>query len=316
MILDKEAKESLFDVGSANRDEYVTVSTKRGADNTFQFDRIMKCSRPSATKQVRKLHVPPYFKVKGYFENENLDKGERNNCKKVNRPCLTVIGINNCRQTQKDLDNEKIISYVDAKILAQVSRIKDPIPQEIEEASDYNSDSDFVMCTFPKYNKNGKRLGVTEEVCLITVLGDPNDLFFDNGLLNKKKTLWSGFKRNKLRNPVSFTMPSFMKRPMKEGYYDSSKRCEIFCYTPQLCDRNEEANKQNNMPYIPSIQVNKNTFGENFHPPNLIDTDLDKKNVTRKAVLAVAKIMAKENLKRIVSNMEHVIKKSDDADKR
>ena len=134
MMLDKEAKESLFDVGSANRDEYVTAeSRKRGADNTFQFDRIMKCSRPSATKQVKKLHGTPYFKVKGYFEEKNLDIGERNNCKIVNIPCLTVFGINNCRQTQKDLDDEKIISYVDAKILAEVSRIKDPTPQETEE---------------------------------------------------------------------------------------------------------------------------------------------------------------------------------------
>ena len=111
-------------------------------------------------------------------------------------------------------------------------------------------------------------------------------------------------------------MPSFMKRPMKEGYYDPSKRCEIFCYMPQLCDRNEEANTQNNMPYIPFIEVNKNTFGENVHPPDLIGTDVDKKNVARKAVRTVAKIMAKENVHRIISNMEHVIKRFDDADKR
>ena len=222
MMVAKEAKESLFDVGSGNRDDSVTFeSRKRGADNKFEHNKIMKCSRPSANKQVKKLHGTPYFKVKRYFEEENLDIGERNSCKKVNIPCLTVFGINNCRQMQKDLDDEKIISYVDSKILAQVS-------------------------------------------------GDPHDQFFDNGFLNEKKTLWSGFKRNKLPNPVCLKMPSFMKRPMKEGYYDRSKQCEIFCYTPQLCDRNEEANKQNNMPYIPFIEVNKNTFGENFHPPDLI----------------------------------------------
>ena len=107
-----------------------------------------------------------------------------------------------------------------------------------------------------------------------------------------------------------------MKRPMKKGYYDPSERCEIFCYTPQLCDRNEEASKQNNMPHIYFIEVNKNAFGENFHAPDLIGTDLDKKNVARKEVRAVTKILAKENLKRIISNMEHVIKKFDDADKR
>ena len=312
-MINKEAKESLFDVGSSNSNNSITFeSRKRGSDNKLEHI-IAKCSRLSPNKQVKKLHGTPYFKVKGYFEEENLDIGERNNSKKVNIPCLCI---NNCRQTQKDLDDEKIISYVDAKILAQVNRIKDLTPQEIKEARDYNSDSDFVMCTFPKYDKKAKLLGITEEVCLITILGDPQDNFYDNGFLNEKKTLWSGFKRNKLPNPVSFTMPSFMKRPMKEGYYDPSKRCEIFCYTPQLCDRNEEANKQNNMPYIPFIEVNKNTFGENFHPPDLIGTDVDKKNVARKAVRAVAKIMAKENTKRIISNMEHVIKKFDDADKR
>ena len=151
---------------------------------------------------------------------------------------------------------------------------------------------------------------------MITILGDPQDNFYDNGFLNEKKTLWSGFKRNKLPNPVSFIMPSFMKRPMKEVYYDPSKQCEIFCYTLQLCDRNEEANKQNNMPYIPFVEVNKNTFGENFHRPDLIGTDLDQKNVARKAVRTVTKIMAKDNLHRIISNMEHVIKKFDDPHKR
>ena len=85
------------------------------------------------------------------------------------------------------MDDEKIISYVDAKILAQVNRIKDPTPQEIEEAGDYNSGSDFVMCTFPKYDEKEKLLGITEEVCLITILGDPQDNFYDNGFLNEKR---------------------------------------------------------------------------------------------------------------------------------
>ena len=203
MMIVKEAKESLFDVGSGNRDNSVTFeSRKRGADNKFEH-KIMKCSRPSANKQVKKLHGTPYFKVKGYFEEENLNIGERNNCKKVNIPCLIVFGINNCRQMQKDLDDEKTISTVNAKILAQVYRIKDPIPQKIEEARDYNSDSNFAMCTFPKYDENGKPLSINEEVCLITIVGDPHHQFFDNGFLNEKKTLWSGFKRNKLANPLA-----------------------------------------------------------------------------------------------------------------
>ena len=95
MILVKEAKESLFDIGSANRDEYVTIEgRKKGADKSFQLDRIMEFGRPSTTKQVKNLHGTQYIKVKGYFEEENLDIGERNNCEKVNIPCLTVFGIN------------------------------------------------------------------------------------------------------------------------------------------------------------------------------------------------------------------------------
>ena len=140
--------------------------------------------------------------------------------------------------------------------------------------------------------------------------------FSDNGLGGQEKPLWSGYRRKKLPNPVSFTVPSFIKRPMKEGHYDTTKRCEIFCYTPQHCDRKEEANKQNNMPYVPFIEVTKATFDENFHPPDLIGADPDTKKAARNVVQCVAKIMAKENKKRIVSNMDHIIKKLDDGDKR
>ena len=66
------------------------------------------------------------------------------------------------------------------------------------------------------------------------------------------------------------------------------------------------------MPYVLFIEVNKNTFGENFHPPDLID----KKNVARKAVRTVTKVITEQNLHRIISIMEHVIKKLDDAYKR
>ena len=67
------------------------------------------------------------------------------------------------------------------------------------------------------------------------------------------------------------------------------------------------------MTYVPFIEVTKSTFDEHFHPPDLIDFDSDKKKAARKAVHRVAKLMAKENKKRIVSNMEHV-KKLDDVD--
>ena len=68
------------------------------------------------------------------------------------------------------------------------------------------------------------------------------------------------------------------------------------------------------MSYVPFIEVTKATFDENFHPLYLIGADPDKKKAASKAVHRVAKIMAKENKKRIASNMDHVIKKSDDGD--
>ena len=72
--------------------------------------------------------------------------------------------------------------------------------------------------------RRDKPLGITEHICQITVLGDKFDIFFDNGFGGDKKPLWSGYKRNKLPNPFSCTLLSFMKRPVKEGLYNTSKR--------------------------------------------------------------------------------------------
>ena len=57
-----------------------------------------------------------------YFEEESLDIGQENNCKKVNVPNLTVYYVNNCGEAEKD---ENLVSYGDIKILALVNRIKD-----------------------------------------------------------------------------------------------------------------------------------------------------------------------------------------------
>ena len=139
-------------------------------------------------------------------------------------------------------------------------------------------------------------------------LGDKSDIFFDNGFGGDKKPLWSGYKRNKLPNPFSCMLQSFMKRPVKEGFYDTSRRSEIFCYTPQLSDKFEEANRNNTMPYIAFTEVNKETFGDAFYPPDLISLNLEKKAAARKAVIIVAKIMCKENKKRLANNLDNVIK--------
>ena len=194
--------------------------------------------------------------------------------------------------------------YVDGNMLAQVNRIKDLTPKEIKLAKDYSNESRFVLCTYPDYEREtGKLLGIKEEIAMITVLGDPNCIFFDNRFRGEKKPIWSGYKRNKIPNPVNFTMPSFMNRPMKENLYDTKERCEIYCFTPQLCDRIEEANKSQSMPYVPFIEVNKKlTLEENFVPLDLIGTDQDKR---RSAVNAVVK-------KRILRNLDHVIKKLED----
>ena len=272
----------------------------------------MKCSRPSAYNDGEvTLHGTPYFKKPGLFIEENIDIGDRNNCPQVNLPNLTVFLIEQCRQTHKGKGEG-------CYMLAKVNRIKDPTPEEIALAKDYENESDFVACTYPDYEKEtGKLLGIKEEITIISVLRDPNGLFFDNGFGGEKKPLWSGYKRNKLPNPVNFTMPSFMKRPRKENLYDPNERCEIYCFASQLCDRSEEANKSKGMPYIPFIEVDKKmTLGENFMPTDLIGLDQDKSKVARKAVLGLCKLMCKENKKRIVRNMNHVIKKLEDANYR
>ena len=86
------------------------------------------------------------FKEPGYFEEESLDIGLKNNCKKVNVPNLTAYYINNCRQT------EGKISYVDMKTVGQVNRIKNASETEIEDAREEKTDSDFSFCTFPEMN--------------------------------------------------------------------------------------------------------------------------------------------------------------------
>ena len=63
------------------------------------------------------FHDTPVFAKKVYFEEESFDIGDENNVLKVNVPTLTVFYLNQCRQTQKDLDKD-VISYVNMKILA------------------------------------------------------------------------------------------------------------------------------------------------------------------------------------------------------
>ena len=90
-----------------------------------------------------------------YFEEESLDIGQKNKCKKVNVPNLTVYYVNNCGQTEKD---EKLVSYADIKIPAQVYTIKNASEKEIENAREEKTDSDFVFCTFSKFEENTNKI--------------------------------------------------------------------------------------------------------------------------------------------------------------
>ena len=103
-MLEKQ-KELFFDgpSSSSNRDEIVAYeSRKREPDNSFQFDRIMKSSRPSNTVP-KLLNGTPYFR-KGPYDEPSIDIGTRNNCPKANVPTLTTFHCINLGQTQKGLD--------------------------------------------------------------------------------------------------------------------------------------------------------------------------------------------------------------------
>ena len=55
-----------------------------------------------------------------------------------------------------------------------------------------------------------------------------------------------------------------MKRPIKERTYDDGKRCEIFCYKPQLCDRAEKANTHKKLNLKKAVRnIAKVMCGEN-----------------------------------------------------
>ena len=271
----------------------------------LMVDHLIKMTKSNSNHKT--LHGTPVFAEKGYFEEESLDIGDKNNVLKVSVPTVTAFYVNQCRQTQKDLDKD-IIFYVDMKVLAQVNSITDPTPKEIEETmNEYmneDPESDFVMCTYPGY-KGDKLLGITEELSCITVLGDRQNWFFDNGFAGEKKDLWSDYERNKMRNPFSCTIPSFIKTPIKESHYDTSKRCEIYCYTPQLCDCIKKANQHNKQCSVPFIEVRKESFGENFYPADLLSCNPEKKAVARKTVVNIAKLMVRENKERIIRNFDN-----------
>ena len=214
MMLEKETD---FFLTTLHVTEMRQLPTKveKGARITLQFDRIMKSSKPSSPTVPKLLNGTPYIKQKGYFEQLYIDLGTRNNYPKSNLPTLTIFYVMNLRQIQKDVEID-LLNCVDMKTLTQVNRIKNPSEKEIEEAKNKGPNSDFVYCAFPTYE--GEKLrGTDEHICIISVLGDPSTVFFDNGFSigDEKKPLLSGYERKKLPNRLSCTAPLFMKRPIK-----------------------------------------------------------------------------------------------------
>ena len=82
-------------------------------------------------------------------------------------------------------------------------------------------------------------------------------LFLKRGLhdADKCKPLWPGQRRRKIPNPFTCTAPFFMKRPIKDSVYDREDRIRTYCFTPQLCDRAEKANRNQGQPCVPFMQI-------------------------------------------------------------
>ena len=99
-----------------------------------------------------------------------------------------------------------------------------------------------------------------------------------------------------------------MKRPIKDGSYNREGCNEIICYPRQLCDRAEKAGTHNNKPFVPFIEVNKESFGQGFDPTDLLGSDPEKKPYARNLVRNIAKMMCEENKARITHNLENVAK--------
>lgn len=184
------------------------------------------------------------------------------------------------------------------KILAEVICIRNASVDEMRLAKNNDPNSDFLDCTFSVY-KDTKLKGVDKHICMITVLGDPGTCFFDSGFsnFNEKKLLFS------------CTTPFFMKRPIKEGVCNREDHSCIHYYTPQLCHCAELANRGQNKPYVPFIQVNEESLWENFDPSDLVSSNPNKKLIARNAVGASAHMMCEENKAKIVQNLENVAKK-------
>ena len=122
-------------------------------------------------------------------------------------PTFTIFYYVNLRKTQKDPAKD-VCNYVEMKILGQVNKIQNASEEELEQAENKDPNSDFLYCTCPIYDGT-KLKGVDKHISMISVLGDLNVVFFDNGFssIDENKTLWSGQTRKEMPNPFSCTHP-------------------------------------------------------------------------------------------------------------
>lgn len=191
-----------------------------------------------------------------------------------------------------------------------MNHIRNVSEDEIRQANNKDPNSNFLYCTYPVYEETKLR-GIDKQMSMITVLGDPGAVFSNNGFsdVDEKKPFGSDQKRKKMPNPFSCTVPSFIKKPIKESAYNREDYSHIYCYTPQLCDQAEDANRNQNKPYVHFIQIDEEFFGENFNPTDLVSTNPEKKYLARNAVRAITYMMCKNNGHMILQNLENVTKK-------
>ena len=109
-----------------------------------------------------------------------------------------------------------------------------------------------------------------------------------------------------MKNPFSCILPSFKKYPIKNNLYNTAERSEVFGYTPQLCDRKDEANKtnesnSNKQPYVPLVDLNIKTFSEGFKPNDLLSGNEEKRLLSRSCVKKVMRFMLKIKNKSIAT---------------
>ena len=61
-------------------------------------------------------------------------------------------------------------------------------------------------------------------------------------------------------------------------------------------------------PFVPFIELNKESFGQGFDPTDLLSSDPEKKSYTRNLVRNITKMMCKENKARTTQNFENAAK--------